>query len=84
MDSGSYLGVISSVDYQFERLLVHGGLNASSSGLGAWSYVRFDVLSGLSAISSVRYDAGSSGGIGFGGALQYRDSIVAIKFDASR
>jgi hypothetical protein len=84
LDSGSYLGVISSVDYQFERLLVHGGLNASSSGLGAWSYVRFDVLSGLSAISSVRYDAGSSGGIGFGGALQYRDSIVAIKFDASR
>lgn len=84
LDSESYGGILSSIDYQMDRMLLHGGLNVSSKRLSVWSYARFDLYSSLSAVSSVRYDAGSNDGIGFGGALQYRDSMIAVKFDASR
>lgn len=94
---GWYSGVMSTIDARFESLRLHGGArlqhtNATTStsqlfttGLTAHSWATATLTIGplFDVVSSVRYDGGTTGGIGYGIAALLQDSLLRVKLDAS-
>jgi hypothetical protein len=58
--------------------LVSGAPSAHS-----WAKATFGITPGLNIASSLRYDGGQSGGVGYGIAAVLQDSMLRVKLDAS-
>ena len=94
---GWYAGVMSTIDARLEALYLHGGArlqhtNADSSSsqrlaygptAHAWAKATLNLAQGLNIASSLRYDGGQYGGIGYGVAALLHESLLRVKLDAS-
>jgi hypothetical protein len=96
--TGWYAGILSTAEASIGEVRLHGGLRMHVSDTGSrrytggevngatahsWAKMSYDVANTVSAVTSVRYDGGTSGGLGYGASVIYRDSFYSAKIDAS-
>lgn len=94
---GWYGGVMTQVAARINSIHLQGGArvqytNADTSytqlvsgapSAHSWAKATFGITPGLNIASSLRYDGGQSGGVGYGIAAVLQDSMLRVKLDAS-
>lgn len=94
---GWYTGVMSTIDLRFEQLHLHGGVRVQNTNAGlpssqlrtdartahSWAKATLNITHGFDVASSLRYDGGQSGGIGYGVAALFHNSHLNVKLDAT-